>query len=179
VTLTFNDRGRADYCVTTGVLGVYANIAYNNNAGGSREGALRPAGPSSSGDAHSRMRDLTDGASNTFLLGERTGGNTIYFKLAPQPSLPAVIRDTNGGAWGDILLGEHWIAGSLYDGTGSGGPCAINCTNLRGRGYHCFHTGGAHFLMADGAVKFVSENVAANVFAGAITRKKGETTTLD
>jgi hypothetical protein len=120
------------------------------------------------------MRDLVDGSSNTFLLGEKTGSNTIYYKQQAQGALPAALRDTNGVAWGDILQGEHWIAGSLYDGTGSGGPCAINCTNLRGRGYHSFHVGGAQFLMGDGAVRFISENIAASTFAALITRKKGE-----
>jgi hypothetical protein len=172
-TLTFQGA-RADYSACTGVLGTFAAIAYNNNAGGDREGALIPTGSGQSG-----LRSLTDGSSNTFLLGERTGGNTIYYKLTAQPALPAALKDTNGGAWGDILLGEHWVAGSLYDGTGSGGPCAINCTNLRGRGFHSFHTGGAQFLMGDGAVKFVSENIAAQLFAAAITRKKGEVGSLD
>jgi prepilin-type N-terminal cleavage/methylation domain-containing protein len=171
--LTFQGA-RADYSVTTGLLGTFASIAYNGNAGGDREGALRPAGPSNSGDATSRMRDLVDGSSNTFLLGEKTGSNTIYYKQQAQGALPAALRDTNGVAWGDILQGEHWIAGSLYDGTGSGGPCAINCTNLRGRGYHSFHVGGAQFLMGDGAVRFISENIAASTFAALITRKKGE-----
>lgn len=173
--LTF-EGARADYSVTTGINGTFANIAYAGNTGGDREGALVATGP---GSTNSRMRDLIDGTSNTFLLGERTGGNTIYYRNQPQPSLPAALRDTNGGAWGDILLGEHWVAGSLADGTGSGGPCPINCTNLRSRGFHCFHTGGAHFLMGDGGVKFVSENVAAQTFAAAVTRKKGETTNLE
>lgn len=171
--LTFQGA-RADYSACTGVLGTFANIAYNGNAGGDREGVMIP-----NGAVPSSVAAVLDGTSNTFLLGEKTGGNVIYYKLVAQTTLPQPLRDTNGGAWGDILLGEHWIAGSLYDGTGSGGPCPINCTNLRGRGFHSFHVGGAQFLMADGAVKFVGQNVAAQVFAAAITRKKGEATSLD
>jgi hypothetical protein len=38
-----------------------------------------------------------------------------------------------------------------------------------------FHPGGCHFVMGDGVVKFVSENVAAQIMAGIITRAKGET----
>ncbi len=37
-----------------------------------------------------------------------------------------------------------------------------------------FHPGGCHFVMADGVVKFVSENVAAQILAGIITCAKGE-----
>jgi prepilin-type processing-associated H-X9-DG protein len=78
-----------------------------------------------------------------------------------------------------VLNAEHWTEGSLSTGVtgttiGSGGSCAINCTNARGKGFFCFHTGGAHFVMADGAVRFISQNVAQFTFAGLITRRKGE-----
>jgi prepilin-type N-terminal cleavage/methylation domain-containing protein len=173
--------GRTDYSGTTGVLGTFANIAYGGNAGGDREGVIVPAGqisgpglPGYQAGSTARIRDITDGTSNTFVLGERTGGTTIYYRTQPAPAAVQAFGPTNGGAWADSLAFEHWLAGSLQDGTGSGGPCAVNCTNLRGRGFHCFHTGGAHFLLADGAVRFVGENIAAQTFAGLITRKKGE-----
>jgi prepilin-type N-terminal cleavage/methylation domain-containing protein len=180
---------RADYCGTTGVRSVFANIAYNNNAGGDRDGVIVAASPNpGSSGGMSRMRDLTDGTSNTFLLGERTGSTTLYLRqqaatntaLGVSAAQFAGLQGTNGGAWADALIFEMWLQGALYDGTGlAGGPCPINCTNIRGNGFHSFHTGGAHFLMGDGAVKFVSENVAAFVFAASITRKKGEIASLE
>jgi hypothetical protein len=39
---------------------------------------------------------------------------------------------------------------------------------------HSFHPGGAHFEMVDGSTQFISETVAAYVFAAKITRQKGE-----
>lgn len=171
VDMTFTG-GRTDYCGTTGVRGVFANIAYNNNAGGSREGSLVQAG---TGGSTSSFSDITDGTSNTFMIGERTGSTTLYYKRTIAQGLPKVLGQTNGGAWADALAFEHWLQGALYDGTGfSGGPCAINCTNIRGNGFHCFHDGGCHFLMCDGSVRFISENLAASTMAALITRKKGE-----
>ena len=160
--------GRTDYGGTTGVLSGtngFGWLAYNGTPGGDRHGLFRAAGV---GGNKTSMRDITDGTSNTFMFGERTGGLKIYYKSQPAPGIPAIISQTNGGNWADALAFEHWIDGSLYDGTGARGPCAM-CTNLRGRGYHSFHTGGCHFLMADGAVRFISENIDAYTFASLIT----------
>ncbi len=165
---------QSDYCVTTGVDGPYDNYAYANypgGASGSREGSLQAGGLF--GSSICRFSDITDGSSNTFLLGERTGGATIYAMMTPN-SAAAPYGPSNGGGWGDFLNGEHWLSGSSYDGTVQGGPCAINCTNLRSVGFHCFHTGGAQFLMGDGSVRFVSANIASLTMAALITRRKGE-----
>ncbi len=165
---------RTDYIATTGVRGTFADIAYNGNAGGSRSGALSVCGALENNPV-TRMRDLRDGSSNTFLLGERVGGSNIYRNGQVDSTLSAALGPTNGGGWGDFLNGDHWIEGALYDGTiGGGGPCPINCTNTRSAGYMSFHVGGAQFLMGDGAVRFISENIAASTFAALITRGKGE-----
>lgn len=172
MTLTWT-AAQSDYCVSTGVLGTFANIAYAGNAGGSRDGALQVAGQNG---GVSRISNVTDGSSNTFLLGERVGGTIIYNAKRQDQGLPPAVAGQNGGGWGDFLNGEHWLGGALYDGTlnPGGGPCPINCTNARGYGFYSFHDGGAHFLMGDGAVRFVSANIAAYTMAGLITKSKGE-----
>ncbi len=171
----------SDYCATTGVRGVLATIAYSGNAGDSRGGALQYAGSKLSNPAQwdinsSKMADITDGTSNTFLVGERTGGNRIYAGMQRwnDPSEPT-LGGVNGGGWGDILNGEHWVTGSLWDNPLMEGPYAINRTNMSGRGFHALHPGGCHFVLADGAVKFLSQDTAPYVVAGMITRAKGET----
>jgi prepilin-type N-terminal cleavage/methylation domain-containing protein/prepilin-type processing-associated H-X9-DG protein len=169
----------SDYAVTTGVRATFGNIAYNNNQGGQRNGALTATtfqSPSSS-----KIANITDGTSNTFLMGERTGGDKIY-SGTKQITVPAVLGATNGGGWGDPLLGENWLAGAVRGATGypiAEGGCAINCTNFRGQGFHGFHPGGAQFVMADGSVQFNSESVDAFVFAARITREKGEVVTSE
>ena len=168
VTCTWKG-GRTDFGGTTGIRAAFGNIAYNNNQGGDRNGILRQAGFRGT---VSSMRDITDGTSNTFLFGERTGGVKLYYKTN-SANLPAILGQTNGGSWSDALAFEHWLQGSLYDGTGNGGPCAM-CTNIRGNGFHSFHTGGCQFAMADGGVRIVSENIAQVTFASLVTMGKGE-----
>jgi prepilin-type N-terminal cleavage/methylation domain-containing protein/prepilin-type processing-associated H-X9-DG protein len=168
---------RSDYTTTSGIRGIYSNIAYANfpgGAGGQRDGVLTPVGALDPGSNVAKFRDITDGTSNTFLVGERVGGSNVYRRKQIDAAMTSVAGPSQGGAWGDFLNGEHWPNGSLYDGTGDGGPCIINCTNLRSRGHMSFHDGGAQFLMGDGAVRFVSENISAQTFAGLYTRGKGE-----
>ncbi len=168
---------RCDYVPTTGVRGDFALLAYAGNAGGTRDGALQVAGQiGTSNGSVGRIRDVTDGTSNTFLLAERTGGTTIYFKTKPAPAPYQALGPTNGGSWSDVILGEQWLQGATAAGppNADGGPCPINCSNARGDGYHSFHVGGTHSLMADGAVRFISENIAAQTLAALITRQKGE-----
>lgn len=167
----------SDYAITTGVRATYGNIAYSNNQGGSRHGALQALTFQST--ANNKMSTIIDGTSNTYLMGEKTGGDKIFVGFK-QIQVPAIIGATNGGGWGDPLLGEHWLAGAVRGAVAfpiAEGGCAINCTNLRGQGFHSFHTGGAQFVMCDASVQFTSDGVDPLTFASRITREKGEVVT--
>ncbi len=183
----------SDYTAITGVRKAFSTLAYAGWTGsGGREGVLQYNGsdlenPAQKSSDSGRIGDVTDGTSNTAMIGERVGGDEIYVqggKRATTAQYPALtyLQLTNGGGWGDILNGEHWYQGSLHDGTdptGDGGPCAVNCTNIRSSGFYSFHPGGAQFALADGSVRFVSETVAAFAFASLTTRARGEVFTLD
>ncbi len=177
----------SDYCVVSGVRGDFATLAYASypgGAGGGREGVMQfngndPSNPASASGSSSNMASITDGTSNTIMIGERVGGGQIYLaggRPAPAGSPWDEFRGLNGGGWGDILNGEHWYSGSLQDGMlgPDGGPCAINCTNRRSAGFYSFHPGGAQFLLADGSVRFITATIDAFTLASISTRKKGE-----
>jgi prepilin-type N-terminal cleavage/methylation domain-containing protein/prepilin-type processing-associated H-X9-DG protein len=165
-----------DYASMSAVYRNYASIAFASFPGGTN-GDMRGT---MYFESKVRFSDIGDGASNTILSFERTGGAVIYQKGVAIMSPPFdLLGRANGGGWADIAGGENWIKGSLYDGTQpqQGGPCAINCTNLNGEGLYSFHAGGAQVVLADGSVRFINQNISQFILGALITRNHGETAT--
>ena len=54
---------------------------------------------------------------------------------------------------------------------GSGGRPMNGCNDAE---FYSFHSGGAHFLLADGSTRFISENIDMRTMAALITRQGGE-----
>lgn len=104
------------------------------------------------------VRDVTDGTSNTVMIGERAyqlGGIKIY---------AAVVygQRTSAQAVGTADFGTQMTMScglSLMNSTSS--PTATP-GDFR-RNYSSVHTGGAQFVLCDGSVRFISENVDNNV----------------
>ena len=132
-----------------------------------------------------RLEPCTDGLSNSILLSESAARNEFYVlgkqKFSTDPdalfAAAAVMQSKiGGGAWADPN-NASWIPGRLYDGhenPGEGGPCGINCTNEPGAGLYAFHTGGAHALMCDGAVKFLAASLGSYTLCGLFTCQGAE-----
>ena len=123
-----------------------------------------------------RMRDITDGSSHTLLLGE-SSTDTAFVK--------------------DGQAMDHWYIGSPQtdpcrcDG-GTGGTefsefvgTTIVGINLRqinpaahGRlmelSFGSYHSGGAHFALGDGAVRFISENIDQKLYQSLGSRNGDE-----
>lgn len=144
--------------------------------------------------------NIKDGMSNTILLAEHAGGNTLY-NAAHQP-LPAgtyvqtrggldpvvVMGINSGAAWAEsnnwqILNGANY-SGTSFDANTSTQACTVNCTNymasfLGGSGdfgatLFSFHPGGALVVLADGSTKFLSNNISAVAMYGLITRANSD-----
>ncbi|QDU09208.1 DUF1559 domain-containing protein [Gimesia aquarii] len=113
-----------------------------------------------------RFRDFTDGASNTMLVGERAFRNSAPATQQPAAAIWAGGRYNRIGPSGIISplsdLKED-ATGDVSDST------RINQQNAAAhRGFGSQHVGGCHFLLGDGTVRFISENIDASDFDTAV-----------
>jgi prepilin-type N-terminal cleavage/methylation domain-containing protein len=160
--------GAVDYAPVGGTYGIggggFYDVVYPpaSNPPGYNNGVLS--------DNHTKfgINQISDGTSNTLLLFELAGRNDEYRRGRRFDSY------TYGGGWGSFSYADNWLQGSSIDGSISGGPCAINCTNRGGEGAYSFHVGGGMILLCDGSVRFVSENSAPQIFMYLITPDGGE-----
>jgi prepilin-type N-terminal cleavage/methylation domain-containing protein/prepilin-type processing-associated H-X9-DG protein len=102
-----------------------------------------------------RMRDVTDGTSNTLMFGERGTPTALDYGW---------LLCSFGTGEG---LGDNLVATAV--GLGRGLPDGNH--NLH---FWSYHVGGAHFAMADGSVRFLSNNLDFAAFQKLSTKGTGE-----
>lgn len=116
------------------------------------------------------ITSITDGTSNTILLGEDAGRNRLYV-MGRETA-------TSGptGAWGNPAT-QITINGYNPSTNKQPGACAINCTN--NNEVYSLHPGGANLLFGDGSVHFAPSWMNINILVALATRACGEVVSLD
>jgi prepilin-type processing-associated H-X9-DG protein len=119
-----------------------------------------------------RILDITDGTSTSILIAEMAG-------QPEQWTLGRRVGQIQPTGWATAGNGNMAINldGWKADGSGPWGPRGVNCTNTHE--IYSFHPVGANLVMADGSVRFVTEQIKITTLAAWVTRAGGEVVSGD
>jgi prepilin-type N-terminal cleavage/methylation domain-containing protein len=108
------------------------------------------------GPTRVRFRDVTDGTTNVFMLGERNAEECRF-----------------GGAF-SANFSVAYIGQKLNSPSRTNDPWAwwVNC------GYSSHHTGGGHFLMVDGSTHFISNSIDFRIYSWLGDKGDGNTASI-
>jgi hypothetical protein len=114
-----------------------------------------------------RMRDFTDGTSNTVAVGEAAWNLTGYL-------------DGTTEKWGYTKWSNSYPSSTGFNTEPPFNPKTYSVTDpllsniTTISHFRSEHVGGASFVLADGSVRFVSENIDRNIYQAVGTRNGGE-----
>jgi prepilin-type N-terminal cleavage/methylation domain-containing protein/prepilin-type processing-associated H-X9-DG protein len=147
------------------IYGVYVNINPPPTAGGDGFWGANGVFTLNSWQAPLRLTGITDGTSNTFLVGE-----DIFDARA------AVSTNTTAGegyAWCHSV--EATLTCSIPpNAKGSNGQAVVYTDWQNYHGFKSRHSGGVQFLFGDGSVRFIGDSIALGTYRAMASYNGGE-----
>ena len=121
-----------------------------------------------------KIRDVSDGTSSTIMIGEsftdptyvKDGQGMDYWQIGSPQTGGWVLGGIGGTEYSELVGSTFARINSRRDPTVHGTAIEMS--------FGSWHVGGAHFTMADGTVRFISENVDLQVYRRLATRGGGE-----
>ncbi len=128
---------------------------YGNRAiAGGEDGVMSPSD-------NVRLREIIDGTTNTFMAGERPTGDVSGDGKIAGAALWAGTRFRNFSSAGPAAGGSG-LMGTTASDINTGFRSQFNTSNPN-HGFGSHHVGGAQFIMCDGSVRFISEDVESSL----------------
>ncbi|MEM1061771.1 MAG: DUF1559 domain-containing protein [Planctomycetota bacterium] len=167
------DDGNREPLATTNYVGVHhtggtiPQASFACSAGGGDTGPADMEGVFGT-NSTTRIRDITDGTSNTLLFGERSGFKVIDNTIDPPRRHRAanlyLSQHSNTETRARAALGSG-VINPVLTGTGPLVDPMGNPEFVRDdMAFSSLHPGGAQFALADGSVRFISENIEGDNF---------------
>jgi prepilin-type N-terminal cleavage/methylation domain-containing protein len=119
----------------------------------------RDSGPSITQNYEVRLTDITDGTSNTLIIGERS----VHLPAPKVNSYRSWIRGQNGGS-GATKNVTYPINSTDYNGS----------NNFNDISFGSNHPGGCQFTLGDASVRFVTETINLPIYQAASSINSGE-----
>jgi prepilin-type N-terminal cleavage/methylation domain-containing protein/prepilin-type processing-associated H-X9-DG protein len=117
-------------------------------------------------DSKVRLTDITDGTSNTFMVGELSfNANQLGFRI--------YIRGCNSDSGNPACAGSRNLTYPVNSNPYNGS------NGFNDGSFGSNHTGGANFLLGDGSVRFIANSITFSVYQAASSRNGGEVVNLD
>ena len=126
-------------------------------------------------NSRTTMGDITDGTSGTFMVAEvqdELNGSPNSNRLPGSDRRYNFSDNSDGNPPTDIS--EYLVGMESNDPINANHRDASGFYNNNGEYAGSYHTGGAQFGMADGSVRFVSQNISMTVYQGLGSRNGGE-----
>ncbi|VTS02819.1 Prepilin-type N-terminal cleavage/methylation domain-containing protein OS=Singulisphaera acidiphila (strain ATCC BAA-1392 / DSM 18658 / VKM B-2454 / MOB10) GN=Sinac_3384 PE=4 SV=1: N_methyl_2: SBP_bac_10 [Gemmata massiliana] len=134
-------------------------------------------------NTRTRLTDITDGTSNTILLGERSHFEPRWSRLTPsQYHIAIYARWWTGYSFTGrqpLVMINYRLPASLDTPPVPTGAVASDMINKRLLAYGSQHPGGCNMTFADGSVRFMSDSTNLTNLQYMATKSKGEIVTLD
>lgn len=141
--------------------GIYAGNTFGNGGDGNGFSGAGLPGIAGRAGYSARFKEITDGLSNTIFMGEARSECSDHMQ--------------NGWASGNSSWLSTTAPINFNSCPGSSGVGCAHVTNWEtSMGFKSRHVGGAQFLMGDGTVRFISENIDYRTYQRLGGRNDGE-----
>ena len=125
-----------------------------------------------------RFRDVTDGLTNTIVLGEHSSklSDKTWVGVVPGASTPPRFSspENSADAAATLVLVHGGPSGGELDITGFPIIHPVNFPTFHVGQMYSEHIGGGHIVLGDGSVRFVSENIDLITWAELSSMNEGE-----